>query len=164
MLGRLLREDYVLLDPVPPELPEDCAPGSSRAERIRREWWIGLCAELLEKSGKVAHLRRLREDLINREKRATTMLGEGVALPHVRSMQARELAAAAIVWREGVDLGAPDDEPIRLVLAVVSPPYDDQSYLKLYKRLGHALRDAELLEWLRYVEEPGEVVGILARV
>ena len=92
------------------------------------------------------------------------MLGEGIALPHVRTMQARALAAAAIVWREGIHLDAPDDEPIRLVLAVVSPPYDDQTYLKLYKRLGHALQDEELLEWLRYVEAPGEVVRILARV
>ena len=55
-------------------------------------------------------------------------------------------------------------EPIRLILCVVSPPYDDQSYLKLYKRLGHALKDTELMEWLQWVEEPGEVVRLLANV
>lgn len=164
MLRRLLTEDSVLIDPPVPELPEDCEPGSARAKTIVREWWIGLCAGLLERSGKVNHLRRLTEDLNNREKKATTLLGEGLALPHVRTMQARELAAAAIVFRDAVDLGAPDDEPIRLVLCVVSPPYDDQSYLKLYKRLGHALKDTELLEWLQWVESPGEVVRLLANV
>jgi mannitol/fructose-specific phosphotransferase system IIA component (Ntr-type) len=164
MLRRLLHEDLILLDPEPPELPEDCEPGSPRAQRIIREWWIGLCAELLDKSGKVNHLRRLTEDLNNREKRATTLLGEGLALPHVRTMQARELAAAAIVFREAIDLGAPDEEPIRLILCVVSPPYDDQSYLKLYKRLGHALKDTDLMDWLQWVEEPGEVVRLLGSV
>ena len=164
MLRRLLNEDVVLIDPEVPELPEECEPGSSRAQRIIREWWIGLCAELLDKGGKVNHLRRLTEDLDNREKRATTLLGGGLALPHVRTMQARELAAAAIVFREAVDLGAPDAEPIRLILCVVSPPYDDQSYLKLYKRLGHALKDTELMDWLQWVEEPGEVVRLLGNV
>jgi PTS system fructose-specific IIC component len=164
MLGRLLREESVMLDPEPPPLPEDCEPTSNRAKRLRREWWIGLCAGLLDRGGKVVHLRRLTEDLENREKRATMLLGGGVALPHVRTMQVRELAAAAIVWRHGCDLDAPDGEPVRLVLAVVSPPYDDQSYLRLYKRLAGALRDTELLEWLASVEKPGEVVRLLANV
>jgi mannitol/fructose-specific phosphotransferase system IIA component (Ntr-type) len=164
MLRRLLTEDVVLIDPEVPELPEECEPDSNRAKRLVREWWIGLCAELLDRGGKVSHLRRLTEDLDNREKRATMLIGEGVALPHVRTMQARELAAAAIVFRTPVDLGAPDEEPIRLILAVVSPPYDDQSYLKLYKRLGAALKDTELLEWLEWVENPGEVVRLLASV
>lgn len=164
MLGRLLREESVALDPEPPPLPEDCDPASTRATRLRREWWIGLCGELLDRTGHVAHLRRLTEDLLNREKRATMLLGGGLALPHVRTMQARELAAAAIVWRHGCDLDAPDGEPVRLVLCVVSPPYDDQTYLRLYKRLAVALRDTELLEWLSSVERPGEVVRLLANV
>lgn len=164
MLGRLLREESVALDPEPPPLPEDCERASSRAQRIRREWWIGLCAELLDRTGRVVHRRRLTEDLLNREKRATMILGGGLALPHVRTMQVRELATAAIVWRAGCDLDAPDGEPVRLVLAVVSPPYDDQSYLRLYRRLAVALKDTELLAWLASVERPGEVVRLLANV
>lgn len=152
------------LDPEPPPLPEDCEPSSPRAQRLRREWWIGLCGDLLDRTGRVVHVKRLTEDLLNREKRATMLLGQGLALPHVRTMQVRELAAAAIVWRQGCDLDAPDGEPVRLVLAVVSPPYDDQTYLRLYKRLGTALRDTELLEWLASVERPGEVVRLLANV
>lgn len=164
MLGRLLREESILLDPELPALPEGVEPDSNRAKRLRQEWMIETCTTLLDTTGKVANPRKLADDLTNRERKASTVLGNGVAFPHVRTMQARDLAAAAIVSRPGLALDAPDGQPIHLILAVVAPPYEDQTYLKLYKRLGEALASEHLIDRLRAVKHPGEIVRILGEL
>ncbi|MCI0343176.1 MAG: PTS sugar transporter subunit IIA [Planctomycetales bacterium] len=161
MLGRLLREENILLDPEEPPLPEGVEPGSPRAHRIRKEWLLDVLVTLLESTGKIGNATKLLTDLLNRERKASTVLGRGVAFPHVRTMQARAVTAAAVVSRPGLDLEAPDGAPVHLVLALVSPPYEDQAYLRLYKRLGELLGSDHLILSLRAVREPGEVVRLL---
>ncbi len=161
MLGRLLREENIILDPEEPPLPEGVEPGTPRALRIRQEWLLEVLVTLMENTGKVGNASKLLTDLLNRERKASTVLGRGVAFPHVRTMQARAVTAAAVVSREGFDLDAPDGVPIHLVLGLVSPPYEDQAYLRLYKRLGELLGSDHLIQSLRTIREPGEVVRLL---
>lgn len=56
----------------------------------RKEAILKELVDLLDISGKVGNKRKLLIDLMNREKKATTGIGFGIALPHVRSIQAKE--------------------------------------------------------------------------
>ncbi len=113
--------------------------------RILKERTLLRMAELLDRSGRTGKVGKLHLDLLNREKKATTALGGGIAMPHVRSRQARGLVIAVAVSKEGVDFGAPDGVPVRIFLSLVAPAHDDRLYLRVVQQL------AEL-----FVEEPGE--------
>ncbi len=118
--------------------------------------------DLLATSEDVVNPTKLRNDLINRERRAPSLLGRGVAMPHVRTMQARKLVMAVGVAHDGLVLeGTPDGEPVRLVIAIVGPPYDDRAYLQVYKRLGERLLDDAWVARLVAAEHPGEVLRAL---
>jgi len=120
-------------------------------------------ADLLAQSPDVVNANKLRTDLVNRERRAASLLGSGVALPHVRTLQARRLILAVAVSRGGVAIPTPDDQPVRISIAVVGPPYDDKSYLAAYRALGERLQRPDWIEELVLSDAPGEVLRAVAR-
>ncbi len=119
-------------------------------------------ASLLATSPDIGNPTKLQIDLVNRERQAPSLLGNGVALPHVRTMQARKPVMAIGICREGLAMGAPDGRPVRLVIAIVAPPYDDRLYLVAYKRLGENLSTEGWIDRVVASEVPGEVLRALA--
>ena len=175
-LNRFLKEDGVDLD-FRPELPEPSeeealaaaedpdAPPSPRQLWAQKEAILDALVTLLEASGNVSNRRKLLQDLVNRERRATTGLGSGFALPHVRTAQAKGFAmAVGVVRGEGLAFDSVDGEPVRLFIAMVAPAYDDRFYVKVERDLAAAFASGpELLEELLAASSPGELVRILAR-
>ena len=118
------------------ELPDGFDPaGRQNLSRIREGVIAELC-ELLSATGEVANPNRLFRDLYNREKRAVTAVGEGVAFPHVRTLQVKSFVMAFGRSLEGLPFDAPDEEPVRLFFAMAAPPYEDRTYLKVYRSLA----------------------------
>ena len=120
-------------------------------------------ADLLAQSPDVVNASKLRTDLVNRERRAPSLMGSGVALPHVRTLQARRLVLAVAVSHSGLELRSPDSLPVRLLIALVGPPYDDKAYLQAYRVLGEKLQSTIWIDEVVASTAPGEVVRALAR-
>jgi len=183
-LNRYLKEDFIDLDFRPLEEEADpWASGHAEAEGDQEEgdegelWGRRLfetkvrildgLVDLLERSGKVGHRRRLFEDLRNREAKATTGLGRGVAMPHVRTNRAKGFAMAVAVAPEpGLPFDAVDDEPVRVFFCMVAPAHDDKYYLKVERNIAAAVEDEDvnLVGRLIEAEDAGEVVRILGAV
>jgi mannitol/fructose-specific phosphotransferase system IIA component (Ntr-type) len=117
---------------------------------------------LLETSEAVVNPTKLRNDLVNREKRAPSLMGQGIAMPHVRTLQARRLVMAVGISREGLELPTPDEEDVHLVVALVGPTYDDKTYLQVYKRLSETLTSEGTLATILAADRPGEVLRALS--
>lgn len=117
---------------------------------------------LFEASGKVVNASKLFTDLYNRERKATTAIGEGVAIPHVRTMQARDFVVAFARSSEGVEFGALDQQPVHLFFGVIAPPYDDRLYLQVYRRLGAIFRNERARELLMKAATEHEVIKHLS--
>jgi mannitol/fructose-specific phosphotransferase system IIA component (Ntr-type) len=119
-------------------------------------------AALLVTSPDIVNATKLGNDLVNRERRAPSLPGHGVALPHVRTLQARRLVMAVGICRVGLALPTPDEEPVRLVIALVGPPYDDKAYLGVYRTLGERLQQPEWTHSILSADLPGEVLRAMA--
>ena len=166
-VGRYLREGLVKLEiesePGPP--PEDLEPTPQALERRRwhfKEKVVAELAELFAASGEVRNEHKFYLDLLNRERKASTAIGEGLAVPHVRSMQPRKLVLCFARSVRGVDYFSPDGRPVHLFFGVAAPSYDDSTYLRLYKWLAGAFsREDWLHEALMSAAEPGEVIRII---
>ncbi len=170
-LNQFVKEDQVALafapalPPRPEDEPKDSPPGP-RQLWAEKEAILDALVQLLEKSGKVAHRRRLLQDLVNRERKATTGLGNRVALPHVRTLNAKGFAMAVAIVKDPPGLGfdAVDGEPVRVFIAMVAPAYDDRFYVKVERDLAAAFgRGPELVDELIAATSPGEVLRILTR-
>lgn len=163
-LTRYLKASLVQLDlqTTPPDpIPETL----SRARLVEtiKEGVLREIVELLDRTGKVANPSKLLVDLMNRERKSSTAVGNGLAIPHVRTMQAREFAMAFARSRRGLDFDAPDGRPVHLFICCVAPPYDDRVYTQVYKRLGQVFGRPATFRELLEAHDEHEVVRILSR-
>ncbi len=129
---------------------------------VTHEGLVERMVDLLETSDDVVNATKLRNDLVLRERRAPSLPGCGVALPHVRTLQARRTIMAVGVSGRGLALQAPDELPVRLAIAFVAPPYDDRSYHAVYRLLGERLQSPDWVERIVGAESRGVVLRLLA--
>lgn len=160
-LSRYLTEDLVKLEMTTEAEPQP-ENGSVEKWRLRtKEAVLSELVELLDAGSRVGNRSKLLLDFVNREKKATTGIGLGVAIPHIRSMQAKEFMLAFARSREGYEFESLDGRPVHLFFVMAAPPYDDNMYLRAFKSLAEMLQHAEFREELMTVKSPGEVIRAL---
>ncbi len=117
-------------------------------------------------TGQVRHRAKFHHDLVSRERKASTAIGGGLALPHVRSMQPRQFCMIFARSREGVEFEAPDDEPVHIFFGMAAPSYDDKAsneYLQIYKWIARCFKEEDWLPGaLLAAEDEHEIIAILS--
>lgn len=120
--------------------------------------------DLLDSGARVGNRSKLLIDFFNREKQATTSIGHGVAVPHIRSLQAKDFMIGFARSTQGYEFEAVDNQPVHMFFVMAAPPYDDSLYLKVFKALAMLLRDESIREQLMTAEHPGEIIRIIRSV
>ncbi len=163
-LTRYLKSPQVKLE-LGTHTPDEAPEGWSRERFVWsiKERILGELAGLLESSGKIVNRQKLRTDLENRERKATTGIGGGLAIPHVRTMQARDFTLCFARSTPGVEFGAIDGAPVHFFFGVVAPPYDDRLYLEVYKKIGTIFGAEETRHALFEAEDEHEVIRIISK-
>jgi PTS system nitrogen regulatory IIA component len=100
-----------------------------------------------------------------REASASTAIGNGIAIPHVRNPIVlhvdRPTVTLAFLDRP-VDFGAPDGHPVHILFAIVSPT--PRSHLQMLSHLSFALHDTRLLETVVRRAPAAEILSEIRRV
>lgn len=120
--------------------------------------------ELLDRGSRVGNQTKMLLDYVNREKQATTSIGHGIALPHIRSRQARDFMIGFARSKEGYEFASIDNQPVHMFFVMAAPPHDDTLYLKVFKALAEILADETVREQLMEAEQPGEIIRIIKAV
>lgn len=157
-ISRFLTEDLIKLEmsTVIESLPE--GESLTRWRQNGKEQILDELVSLLESGNRIGNKTKLLADFINREKKATTGIGNGVAIPHIRSMQAKKFIIAFARSTYGYDFDAPDKKPIHLFFVMAAPPYDDSLYLKVFKALAEMLQYDSFRQELMTLQSSGEVL------
>ncbi len=158
-ISRHLKTDLIKL-----ELETRIEPDPETGEltkRLLREGKVQLLTEmvrLMEENGRVGNPTKLINDLYNREKKASTAIGHGIAVPHVRTYQAKEFIIAIGRSTDGIEFDAPDHEPVHLFFCMAAPQYDDKLYLQVFKALAENLRFDYFREQLLAAQEGYDII------
>jgi nitrogen PTS system EIIA component len=91
----------------------------------------------------------LLEVLVSREQTASTAIGDGIAIPHVRQPLVAPGAAATVSvshLANPVSFNAADGKPVRVVFLIVSPTV--RTHLQILAHLARALHDRDFREAL----------------
>jgi mannitol/fructose-specific phosphotransferase system IIA component (Ntr-type) len=140
--------------------PEDPESPDEKYVRRLKEGVMSRLVDLLDATGKVSNSNKLLSDLWNREKKASTAVGDGLAIPHVRTMQVRELIMGFARAAYPLPYDAPDGRPVENFIVVVGPSYDDKTYLKIYKSIAEIFRFDSVRARLREASGEGEIYRI----
>ena len=97
-----------------------------------------------------------------REALGSTALGHGLAVPHCKLAGIDRPWLAVGVHHAGVEFGAPDGEPVRVFLAVVSPPATPAAHLKVLAAISRWARDPDKVEALASAASVEDALARLA--
>ncbi len=97
--------------------------------------------ELLRDSPNISDFSRVAAAAWQREEALATGLGLGIGAPHVRTSAVRFPTAALSVLKKGVEYGALDNTPVRLVLFVAMPEDSQAEWLRYLARASAIFRD-----------------------
>ncbi|MCD6417367.1 PTS sugar transporter subunit IIA [bacterium] len=163
-LFRLLRPEFVeLWEEI--ENPVDRITGEAipLSEEEVTVLVIRRCAEVLDRTGMVKNVKRLGDELLYRESQAPTALGRGIAIPHVRSKNVKDLIMCLLRYPDGANMESLDREPVYLVFGIATPYFDDANdYQKIYRKLFSIFdTDPSFVEELMAMQDAGEIVRIL---
>ncbi len=95
--------------------------------------------------------------VFDREEVTSTGIGGGIAIPHVRMDEIKELTMAIAIVPEGVDFDSIDNQPVYLVVLFATPKNKDKEYLQLVAKVMQALRDENLYLRLIKCQSPKQV-------
>ena len=145
-LDELLKEELIFLDVQ--------IPGKMEL--------IDLLADKMSSDPGVVDLERFKSDLVQRENNIPTGLEHGCAIPHARSNGVSRLVLAFARTTEGIDFGAQDGEPARLIFQFGIPPDQISIYLKILAKLSRLLKKASIRKSLLNAEDPRQIIELLA--
>jgi mannitol/fructose-specific phosphotransferase system IIA component (Ntr-type) len=164
-LARLLKPELIKLEMETTTSVED-NPDLPRERQVWKikEAILSELSELLASGGRIGKRNKLYLDLLAREKKASTGLVRGIAIPHVRTVEAREMVFAFARSSEGLEFDCLDGEPAHLFFTIVAPPYDDSIYLKIYRQMATAFQATDVRDEFLEAKSPGEVIRAMKRM
>jgi len=99
--------------------------------------------------------------LMEREKLGSTGIGQGIAIPHVKTDQAKVVVAAFGLSKKGISFDALDGEPVHIVFLLVAPPDSAVLHLKVLQRISRMLKDKFFRQSLREAKSTEEILRLI---
>ena len=120
----------------------------------------------LVKAGKIksSNSTEITKAVIKREKEASTGIGKGVAVPHVKHLSVKEAVAAVGRSSRGIDFSALDKQPVYSVLLLISPVGNPEKHLQAMENIFKHLQQEKFRKFLRQSQTAAQVEDLLREV
>lgn len=104
------------------------------------------------------------KSLIAREQLGSTGLGQGVAIPHGRIRNLKQVYAAFLQMKEPVPFEAPDGKPVDQIFVLLVPEQATTEHLELLSKLAQIFCEKDFRESLRKAVDPAIVHASLVHL
>jgi mannitol/fructose-specific phosphotransferase system IIA component (Ntr-type) len=126
----------------------------------------GAIAELvssLDKAGKLGRSngKEVISAVIKREKEASTGIGKGVAVPHVKHKAVKDVVAVIGQSSAGIDFSALDKQPVYSVILLISPVDNADRHLQAMERIFKHLQHEKFRKFLRQCRSLAQIEELL---
>ncbi len=103
----------------------------------------------------------LFQKLWEREQLGSTGIGSGIAIPHCKVAGLSDEIVAVGLVPEGIDFGAADGEPVRLVFLVISPSGAPAQHLQVLAAISRWVKAGRHAERILELRDPQAVYQFL---
>jgi len=145
-------EDFVCFEATVPQLQQSDRDG------VIKELVLSL-----EKAGGLGkgESDEIAAEVIKRENEASTGMGKGVAMPHVKHNTVKDVVAAVGLSETGIDFMALDKEPVYSVILLISPLDDPDKHLRAMETVFRHLQKEKFRRFLRMCRDSKQIHELL---
>lgn len=131
-------------------------------EATSKEMVVELLADELDKKGILSNRKAYIHSVLEREKHATTGIGNGIAIPHGKSEVVTEAAIAFAKLKTPVEWQALDDQPVSIVIMLAIPDSEKgNTHIRLLSEIAMKLMDDDFVKALKEENEPTAIINLL---
>ncbi len=131
-------------------------------ESTKKEDIIKEMVELFEKKGVIGDKRKVIDAVMQREQIESTAIGEGIAIPHCRSSEVKELKVALGISRKGVDFEALDGKPVYVIFMILAPEKARKEYIQTVAKIARLLKSKIMREALKKATSEDDIIKVIA--
>ena len=115
---------------------------------------------LLVKAGRVSEVDTVLGELMERERKMSTGIQHGVAIPHAKTRAVKSLVACIGIKRDGIDFQSLDGEPSRIFIMTLSPIDRVGPHVQFLAEISMVIKTEEAREQLIQAKNPQEVLAV----
>ena len=117
--------------------------------------------DILVRTGKIKDRKKALESLWEREKKGTTGIGKGVAIPHSKTSVVDELVAAVGISKEGIEYESLDGELVYLVFLMFSAEGTAGPHIEALADVARLVETPGFCRKLREAKDSREAMQII---
>jgi mannitol/fructose-specific phosphotransferase system IIA component (Ntr-type) len=119
----------------------------------------------LYKAGKLGkgkgNCEEITKAVIKRENEASTGMGKGVAVPHVKHAVVKDVVATIGQSSVGIDFSSLDKQLVYSVILIISPVNNPDKHLQVMENIFRHLQEEKFRRFLRQSKEAKEIEELL---
>ncbi|MBN1998043.1 PTS sugar transporter subunit IIA [candidate division KSB1 bacterium] len=119
--------------------------------------------DILDRAKKLKDRDAVLEAVLKREDIMSTGMGDGVAIPHAKTKGVDDLVAAFGISRKGVDFQSIDQQPVKLVFLMVSPPEQTGPHLKALSRISRLMHRKSFRDLLTQAKSSAQIIDAITQ-
>ena len=117
--------------------------------------------EILIKAGKVTDKKAALDCVLDREKKMSTGMKHGIAIPHGKTDTVSDLVACIGISDNPVDFDSLDQEPCRIFIMTLSPINKTGPHLQFLAEVSLLFKSADKRQEILKTADKAEVIRIL---
>ena len=132
-------------------------------EATDRDSAITELVSALVRAGKIGteSAKEVTKAVIRRENEASTGMGKGVAVPHVKHAAVKNVVAAVGHSNTGIDFASLDEQLVYSVILLISPVNNPDKHLQAMENVFRHLQKEKFRKFLRQCRTPPELEDLL---
>lgn len=117
----------------------------------------------LDKAGRLGkgNCDEIIKAVIKRENEASTGMGKGVAVPHVKHKVVKDVVATIGQSSVGIDFSSLDKQPVYSVILIISPVDNPDKHLQVMESVFKHLQEEKFRKFLRQSKDAAEIEDLL---
>lgn len=120
--------------------------------------------DLMDTSPNILDKDVFREAIFERESIVSTGIGLGIAIPHVKIKEVRDLTLCVGISKDGIDWNAIDNQPVHVVFLIAGSDEQHEVYLRILAKIVLLLKNRKRREKLIQARTIEEVVALFENI
>lgn len=135
-------------------------------EAVDRDGSIAELVCALENAGKLnkKEHKEIIKHIIKREKEASTGMGKGIAVPHVKYDRINNIIATVGCSKKGIDFQSLDNQPVYSIILLISPKDQPEKHLIAMEKIFQTLQQEKFRKFLRQADSAEQIEDLLKEV
>ena len=122
---------------------------------------INELVDLVDASGNLNDKNEYKQEILAREAKSTTGIGEGIAIPHAKTKAVKKACLASGVSKTGIDYDSLDGAPSNLFFMIAAPDGANDTHLEVLSRLSTILMDENFRSSLINASSADEFLSLI---